>query len=111
MLKRLGHEIQVAIQRRKAAMTRAALPRLSARCEWLLTRRGPAEAATTDRAAPVEENSGAPAYEIEPLAEESDQVLTSRTLLMRMKPQAPRGGCFSSLSALAPPGRVRLRIR
>ena len=71
MLKRLGHEIQVAIQRRKAAMTRAALPRLSARDDWLLT--GPAEAATTGSAL-VEEDSGAPAYETDPLAEDSDPI-------------------------------------
>ena len=72
MFKRLGHEIQVAIQRRKAAMARAALPKLSAKDDWLLTGRGPAEAVTTDRAAPVEEDSGAPAYEADPSDDDSD---------------------------------------
>ena len=71
MLKRWGHKIQVAIQRRKAAMVRAALPKLSATDEWLLTGSGPAEAATTGRAAPAEEDSNAPAFEIDPLDDDS----------------------------------------
>ena len=72
MLKRWGHEIQVAIQRRKAAMARVGLRKLSAKDDWLLARKGPAEVVTTDRAAPVEEDSGAPAHEIDPLPEETD---------------------------------------
>ena len=78
MLKRWGHEIQVAIQRRKAAMVRAALPKLSAKDDWLLTGTGPAETVTTGRAAPVEEDSSAPAFEIDhldddPAAEELEE--------------------------------------
>ena len=56
-------------------MARAALPKLSARDDWLLTGRGPAEAVTTDRAVPVEEDSSAPAYEIDPLADETDPLI------------------------------------
>ena len=52
-------------------MVRAALPKLRAKDDWLLTGRGPAEAATTGRAAPVEEDSNAPAFEIDPLDDES----------------------------------------
>ena len=37
LLRRWRHELQVAIQRRKAAMARAVLPRMSARATWLLT--------------------------------------------------------------------------
>ena len=56
-------------------MARAALPKLSAKDDWLLTGRGPEEAVTTDRAAPVGEDSGAPAYEIDPLADETDPLV------------------------------------
>ena len=37
LVARWGHEIQVALMRRRAAMARAVLPRLSGRDAWMLT--------------------------------------------------------------------------
>jgi hypothetical protein len=53
---RWGHEIQVAIQRRRAAMTRAVLPRASAREDWLLTGRTDATPSSGNRAPPLDED-------------------------------------------------------
>ena len=52
-------------------MVRAALPKLSAKDDWLLTGGGPAEAATTGRAAPVKEDSSALAFDIDHLDDDS----------------------------------------
>jgi hypothetical protein len=55
LLRRWRHELQVAIQRRRAAMVRAVLPRLSPRAEWLLTGVSGEEPSVHGRAPPLDE--------------------------------------------------------
>jgi hypothetical protein len=56
LMGRWRHEIQVAIQRRRAAMTRAVLPRANARANWLLTGRTDSLPSSGSRAAPVDDD-------------------------------------------------------
>ena len=55
VLARCRHEIQVAIQRRRAAMTRAVLPKLGATDEWLLTGQAGGVPSSDRRAAPLDD--------------------------------------------------------
>ena len=53
LLGRWRHEIQIAIQRRRAAMMRAVLPRASSSATWLLTGHSGALPCDAGRAAPL----------------------------------------------------------
>ena len=59
LLGRWRHELQIAIQRRRAAMTRAVLPRRSRREEWLLTGRTETTPSSAFRAPPLDDDGGA----------------------------------------------------
>ena len=65
LLRRWKHEIMVAILRRRAAMSRAVLPRHSEREEWLLTGHANAEAGSVPRAAGLDADGTADAGEEE----------------------------------------------
>lgn len=54
MLHRWNHEIQIALLRRRAAMTRAVLPSASSRERWLVTGAVDGDGAGTSRAAPLD---------------------------------------------------------
>ena len=56
LLSRWRHEVQVAIQRRRAAMTRAVLPRASSDTAWLLTGYSGSVPSSDWRAAPLAES-------------------------------------------------------
>ena len=56
LVSRWKHEIQIAILRRRAAMSRAVLPRASAREEFLLTGQVDHERGSASRAPPVDED-------------------------------------------------------
>ena len=55
LLRRWRHELQVAIQRRRAAMARAVVPQLSARATWLLTGFSDEVPSSGGRAPPLDE--------------------------------------------------------
>ena len=54
---RWRHEVQIAIQRRRAAMARAVLPRASARAIWLLTGRTESVPSSVARAPPLDDDA------------------------------------------------------
>ena len=56
LMARWRHEIQIAIQRRRAAMARAVLPGASARANWLLTGRTEGLPSSRSRATPVDDD-------------------------------------------------------
>ncbi len=58
-LGRWRHALQIAIQRRRAAMTRAVLPRRSRREEWLLTGRTETTPSSAFRAPPLDDDGAA----------------------------------------------------
>ena len=53
VLARWRHEVQIAIQQRRAAMTRAVLPKLSAAAEWIVTGQAGGVPNSDRRAAPL----------------------------------------------------------
>ena len=54
LVRRWKHELQIALQRRRAAMSRAVLPRASARSAWLLTGQTATVPSSLSRAPPLD---------------------------------------------------------
>jgi hypothetical protein len=59
LLSRWKHEVQIAIQRRRAAMARAVLPRATPQELWLLTGQGGLQPDPAERAPPLDEGEDA----------------------------------------------------
>ena len=69
---RWKHEIQIAILRRRAAMTRAVLPRWSVRSQFLLTGQVDRDAGCSERAPPVDDDDDPESEEDEKEDEKED---------------------------------------
>ena len=74
MVSRWKHEIQIAILRRRAAMSRAVLPKATAEELWLLTGRVDRDDGPNSRAPPLDEDGDAPPVEEDGAAESDNEM-------------------------------------